>query len=632
MGYQESLQHEIVKVLELGPNGARCTTQYGSELTIRWGANLPDPAPAVGEMWMVGKHSIGQWSFVSKLHSGSYSVMRYEIELDARECVGTERVVADDIAKIGVDGVFLTVADCGVVMWDSEIADEFGLKSFGDHVSQIVNRFREYGIPVTLVIADTLWSDTTDPIHGMFQQVYIDKDGAYVRSDKASWAGAANAVAALVAELFTLYGDYARGVCIKGISSAGESGDFSLPMRKVYFDRFGHEPYADMSNRPAEGQDDWWRRRVEWQTVCSGALGDFLVGVKSGVGEWAISAMPPSIAVMNSESGRKTGRLSTMLDDDFARMGWSNVIIPIDFSRHADASSELRSFEFCLAQAMRFAYGSTFFARLDIGSIREPDGIFEIMSKYAVKNVLLGSYEKWRGLSDERVIAMKEAMGRYRVVDVDTTQMVGILESHDSRDIAYYSIADNNRYCMSMEGMAASMLDRLPHRLRVIYDKDIESNEGLMGVSSVIVLCAQGITDDAITKIIELVGGGIADVAIIGQAGGGSDSAGSIRVIDAFGAKAYGDVAFGKTLNLNRVVDIADTSWAIDAESVGSNVVIGETVSNSMVQDASLAWQDAAAPVIIKDRSVLVAMDVVGDDAMVDAAASIAAYSIGRNG
>lgn len=632
MGYQETYTKEIVKVLELGPAGARCTTQYGSEITVSWGAHLPNPAPSVGEMWLIEKYSLGKWTFISKMNSGRYSVMSLWMELDARTCVGTERLVADDMAATGIDGVYLKVADGGVVMWDSEVAKGMGLAVMGDHVTQIIDRLRYHDLAVVLVIGDTLWSDTSDAIHAQRQQCVLE-GGVVKQTGKLSWEGAARDVTLLVDELFEKYGTEVRGVCIDGLSAAGESGDFSVPMRKRFYDLFGRMPGEDMAARPATNRNEWWSRRLEWQQVHNASLGDMIAGMRGKVGNWPISVKPAARAVTNSSSGVKTGRLSTFLDDDFAKMGWSSVIVPIEQTRQADATGELRSFEFCLAQAIRFARGAAFSAHLDIGRLRDPKGAFEVLSKYDVKSVVLGGYEKWRLLSDSQVLEIKAAVGEFKVSDVNNEASVGLLESHDSRDWWFYSVEDNDRYCRSEESMAFSLLELLPHKIRILYDEDVEWDKGLSGLSSAIMLNAQGISDRAITKVEELVNGGVTNVAVIGDIGGSDGGAEDVRILKAFEAAAYGDVNYGVDLTVDDLFDVADTRYAVYGKSVGGNLVIGEPSASSSVEEwsgDSSVWRGTSAPVIIRNRSALMAMDVTRDDSLMDAAAHLAAYTVGR--
>ena len=637
--YFSKEMYEIVSVKAVSPNGATCTTPYNATLDVKWGNNLPSPVPKVGETWMVQKYASNRWKFVNRMGSGSYNVMRYAMVLDARTCIGRERAVADDVMRSGVDEVLLVVADDGIVLWDSDSAEDFGLRTFGDHVTQVVKRLAGYGIAITMCIGCGLWSDTSEgSAHRAYQQVTLDPSGAQEYEPVMSFYAASEPMRVLVEELYSRYSSYARGVCFSGFSLAGEHADFSMASRGAYVRRFGEEPGYGLTERDA-GDPSWWGRHFEWMAFQADGQRSFVENVGRNVGDWPVSAITSPRVVCLADSGVKTGRLSTGIEDDFGTYGWGMVGFPLEYTRQSDPAAELRSLEYIVAYLQRLSAGSTPCYVLDVKSMTQYDGVFEILAKYDATTVVLDDYDHWRLLSDQQVIDIKSAMDAYRVTERSDLDCIGVLMSSNSRDIGAYDYDTNSRYARSAENMCASLLDKLPHKLKVFFDSDMEDVIEIRKTAALVTFMACCMTDNAISTVETLIDGQDRNVVLVGRTGymdGASDvERDRYPLIEKFGQSDYRTQEYLHEIIVGGgEIDVADNSFVLSQNNVGVRPVLDVGHAESYIQsveDGENVLEKTLAPLFFDGRSSMMAIDVIRDDLLLEVASELAMYALGRD-
>lgn len=632
------VRNEVVTIKHIEKKGARCVTTYGSEIFVSWGNSLPVEIPKVGESWSVQKIDYNVWRFMERLRSGSYNVMRYAITLDARECVGRERGIVDDIMGIGVDEVYLKVASDGIVMWKSDEAASFGLECFGDHVTQIVDRLRYYGIAVTFVIDSELWANVSvESDHRRYQQVVYEDGGQSTRySPKMSFLAAAEPMRVLVEELYNRYGSYARGVCFDNFSLDGEHADFSMSNRSAYVRKFGEEPTYELTEN--DGSSGWWDRHFQWTEFLSDCQREFVSTVKRNIGAWPVSAITSSRCFCPVEDGVKVGRLSTGIDDDFSEYGWECVGFPLAYTRQSDKAAELRSLEYVIACEQRMARRCLPLYVLDLSHMSQYDGVFEMLAKYDASTVLIDGYEDWRMLSDQQVIDIESAMDGYRVSERSTLDSVGISLSSNSRDIGCYDYETNLEFTKSMESLCSSLLDKLPHKLRIYFDEDLERRERVTETSALVLYMASNMSDSAIAAVESMLGEDGRGVCIVGRAGymqPRSDEQRSYPFLKSFGQADFMVQEYVTELTVESgEVDISDWKFALSSTNVGITPVLEPGKGSSFVQvvhDGILVDKKVRAPVLFKNRSCMLAIDVIRDGILLDIASEMALFSVGRD-
>ena len=637
---------EVVKVTAISDESATCETSYKSILKIKWRNNLPDPAPKVGESWIIEKVASATWMFVSKTTSGRYNAMRYAIKLDARECIGKERAIIDDIAKSGVDEVYLRVAGDSVVMWNSTIASEFGLRSYGDYMSQILKRLNDYDISVILVFDCELWTSDTEE-HHKYQQAYLysEEEGNSTLdienqhySMKFSPLAAKGALALLIKEVWNKYKTYVRGVCFDGFGLADEYGDFSYANRSRYFELYGEEPTGSMAIVNELTPVSSFARKSQWLSFIAETYIEFKATIEDVVPGCPLSVLIEDEYLNNSNTAKRLGKVATGIPDDFGKYGWNNVGMQMSFSRQTDSASELRSLEYMVAYAKRMAEGSSPIYILDLNSTDTYDAALEIFSRYNATTILFDSYNKWRMLSDKRIIDLNYAMGRYRVTEKSDLDYIGILHSSSSHSIAAYAIDDNRKWASAIENMCSVVLDRLPHRLKIFFDDDIESTDKIKDIAALIVFMAENMSDNAISTINYLIEAEDKNVVVVGKAGSylsdNKVARQSTPFVGEFNQSVGGTREYRLALYVDRgKMDIANSVYMLDGIDSGYTPLLEEKSTSYMqaISGSEIIYKSIAAPVFEKKRSSMLGMDAIRDSTLLDVVGGFVLYALGRD-
>lgn len=669
--YTNDLMQEVVTVEEIGAVGARVRTTYNSVFTVQWGNALPNPVPQVGEVWRLERIYGSSWAFHEKLNTDGYNMMRYAMELDIRTCIGRERSVIDDVASSGVTEVYLTVAEDGVVFWDSQVAEKYELdvcEQDGepiDMLDQVVERCKAANLSVVFVIDCGLWSDTTNVIQNAYQQMRLDSSylmGGWMGVRNYTWQiienyGSWNAilnmawrhafaqhvktwsfikakepVKLLVDELYDKYSADVRGICFKGWCVDGAFADCSDYVSGEYEERYGSPMAADMAGSPYS--EKWWKRREHMQDMFDDLQRDFLSYVKQNIGNWPVSTIVPSRVIF--PSSEQAGRFDTWVDDRFGTFGWSMVGCGLDYTKSIDSAAELRSLEYGVACLNRLAQGSTPLFRIDVFDIEEYDGVFNILSKYRATNVLIDDYEHWRLLSDQQVIELKEAMNKYSVVPINRLDSIGFYLSDNSRDIAYHNERTPNRFTDAAQDMCSVLLDKLPHRIRMLSDDDIEQGRNLDNLSSVVLFNAENMSDEAIGVVNDLLERGDRGIVIIGICGRydhhGTTKRFDVPFLDFFGERDFDTMLYSKQVLVRKgKFDVADNVFAMDVQAEGvlpKLRVKGDEVE-AYGHDAN--GQEVPVPLYFNGRSSIFSIDITDNDILMDLASEMVLYAIGRD-
>lgn len=627
--FQPPLEQDIVKVTAVSSTSATCVTGYRSEIRVYWTSGRPDPLPQVGETWFVEKYTLGGWRFLSKQETGNFSKTSFHITLDSRTCYGRERGIADDIAAAGFDGVYINVADDGVLAWNSEFADDFGLTTYGDHLTQLVARFRERKVTVTLVIGASLWSDVQDEVHNRYQQRWMAADGSLTPTPLLSFTDAKEAVVSLVGELYDRYGTDVRGICFSDLSMAGENADFCPSMQTLYERR-----YDDTCKglQAWDGTDGWWRRRAQWEELRASVENMFLASLRGRVGQWPISALVPSQCCMDVPG--RLGPLATGIGDSFPSFGWDRVGVPLSWVKGNDEGSAMRSFETAVACAKRLAGQAQPLPVVDLADFEEYATPLSILARYSMGEVLVDSYERWRLLPDNRVMSLSSAMGSYRVSHLPDVPEVGVVLSESSLSVAMYDETSMQDYRDGFDAVCSQVLDKLPHTLRVLFDKDIK--DGVPhDLSSCVLYSVYNMDDEVAQNVCSSIEGGAVAV-FAGRCGTYDGGTRTIRAESPF-APLF-DQRFVTNRDYVRGLMISgaasgggDSSYAFADGSIGSAPLYSGTIAMSYILGPGSEEEAVDAPLLVRGRSVMFAMDVADDPVLPVIVGELALYSVGRD-
>ena len=672
--YGDTYTRDIVTVERIGAIGATCRTSYGAEITVQWGSNLPSPVPQIGERWYVNRISPSKWSFDAKITGKNYNMIRYAMELEMQSCIGRERSTVDDIADAGVTEIYLTVAEGGTVYWDSEIAGDYGLYVYkngkdadADCIRQVVSRCVSYGIAVVFVIDCNLWSDVNNSMHNAYQQSvlseeYIGQMGWYAMLDHVwddinnyTWdrirgAGTASVgdmsyapvwsfgvakepITRLVYELYERYGNDVRGICFRDWRIAGAYADVNNFMAWEFSRSHEGTLMGDMATDMFSNK--WWEKRFEIMDFFNSMQRDFVASVQADIGDWPISVIVPSRALCLSSE--RTGRFDTWLSDDFSSFGWSKVGCLLDYSKSVDRAYELRSFEFLVASLQRFAEGASPLYRVDISASGDYAGLFNVLAKYDVTNVLLDDYEHWRLLSDQQVIDLKAAMNAASVTPVSQLAEVGFYLSSNSRDISYHDDRDVNRFSRAVQEFCITLLDKLPHRLRIYYDADVEVAANMRYISALVLFQSLNMSDDAVEAIGSLFSSG-KGIVVIGRCGryGANDSVRrpDLPFLDKFGEVDFGDAAYETEVTLKGGrIGAFDEVYALEGENVGIKPTRHIDIDDAGTDAIGISsfGDVVAVPIYIKGRDSMIAIDVLDESTLMDLASEMVLFAIGRD-
>lgn len=682
--YQISLTKDIVEVLEIGESGARCRTSYKSIITIGWSGGIPSHVPQVGEIWVIDKLAQGSWIFISRVLPAGYNLMRYSMSLDMSDCVGRERAVIDDLANSGVSEIYLTVAKSGRVYWASGSAASYHLEvatdSDGDPIDlvrQVVDRCVHYGLGVTFVFDCELWNDTLNVSRGHyeFQQVRVDERrlmGGWIAVRSYEWGElrgeggsgstwgdvkslqlesstdsllsrhqrtmtfphAVKPVTGFVAELYSKYKDTVRGICFSNWQMNGAYSDVSDYMVGEYLKFCGRDLVADMAN--SFKSDSWWERRMDIMEFYADVQRSFLDEVKKVAPNWACSVIVPSKRVcVGTES---CGRYETWLDDDFATYGWSMVGCKMEYTPSTDEDEEMRSLEFDIACMKRFSQGSAPLYVLDISKYGNYAEALNILAKYDATNVLLSDYPKWRSLSDKRMIELKNAMNTYSVSKKSELDDIGIYLSSDSYEVSYMDDSAVNRFPKAAQECSSVIINRLPHRLRILYDGDMEDVGNLEGMSTILLFNSSNMSDKAIDAVNEFLENDGRSMVFVGRCGMRpqfSTIRQPIPFLGRFGMLDGGDVLYYGNVRVGKgFYDIVDNVYELTNNMLGVSLIpSGDSaaMSEAYVQNSDGSYSRTMFPLAYDGRSSVIAADVLDNYVLMELVGEMALYAIGRD-
>lgn len=652
--YQNILTEEVVKVEEIGNLGARCTTRYNSEIIVRWGVGIPSPVPAAGDFWLVEKMASGTWVFSSRIESFDYRTMRYAMTVSARSCVGRERSAIDGVSRSGVSEIYLVVAERGCVYWNSDVAPSCGLGIYGGGViEQVMSRCKAAGISVTLVVDCELWSDVSNAAHNAFQQMEVSEssigDASAGRIGGASEVGrnykrmwsftpAESPVAAMVGELYALYGGDVRGICFRNWRIDGAFADVSNPVVEAYGKEYGRDLVLDMVS--SIGSESWWALRREIASFYARMQSSFVSKVSDAAPGWAVSVIAPMNAVcVGSE---RAGRYATWIGDDFPTFGWSMVGGALGRFGSADDSAALREFEFDVACLKRLAGGHAPLYCIGIDDFNRHRGVLSVLARYGAGNVLLDGYDGWRALPDGEASSLRDEMNLHSVYPANRDDSVGFYLSYDSMEMHHRSGLDPNRFMRAARDACVAIVGKTPHRLRILHDSDIDGGS-LGGISALVVFEASNMSDKAIDSIYGMLGREDRNVVFVGPCGMYDEKMSAtgreeIPFVDFFGERGFRMAPFLYSRALHVLpgpVGSFEHIYLLGSGCVGIMPTVHTDIDEG-VQALSYRFDDGAcgkvvAPFWTKNRSSMIGLDVFGNETLLDLIGELALYAIGRD-
>ena len=565
---------EWVSVKNVSSKGAVCFTSYGSQISVDWRSGRPDPLPMAGETWLVERYFVNSWRFLSKMDASSFNQMRFWLLVDAEDCYGSEKSVADDVVKGKFDGVYLRVAGNGVVMWESSVAADLGLSCPGDSVTEMVSRLDKNGVPVTFVVDCDLWPDTSSATQEAYQQVVVASDGTRKRSKRMSPAGAASAMASLVSELYAKYGTIARGICFNGFGIDGVGADMSAASVNGYVAENLME--VDAGVVAYDGTADWWKRRSAWDEWLAESEKKFLTTVSTDIGTWPVGAVVSDRMLCLDDGAHMLGRMACGIPDEFGRQGWSRVGMPMSIPMQADVSAEMREMELLSAYLGRLADTAVALPVLSLRSFSDFRPVFEVLSRYGMGDVVLGDYDSWRRMPDEAVLDLSSAMGSYRVSPLPSENGIGIMVSSDTRDCTRLSVTESVSYVRALYELVSEVIDGTPQPVKVLFDSDVDE-EVPSGLDAVCLFDVRCLGDRALATVKRMLDA--TGTVIVGECGtrvGRSEETRTSPMDEAFGIVTYGTGEFEGGISVPKgKIESHQTVYLLTSRVSGSSVKAG---------------------------------------------------------
>lgn len=617
-------QMQVVQIINVGSNGITCKTQAGT-LTINFDLSNTETPPKVNEVWLISKVASNKWRLWNKVTNGNINVMRYVIRLNASRCIGKERAVVDDIVSAGFDEVLLTVADNGFVYWDSDICENYGLKS-QPILKQLLDRFRNNNVAVIVALSSEIWSDTTNDDFATYQQ----QTNTGVRSRKWSASGAKDAIVALIDELRLKYGSDITSYCLDGIGLAGLAYDRNPIADKNFYSQNKIMP---SDNYIVNGIDDNY---LLWREFLSQEQRLLCQAIKDKIGITGLIAIVPDYAYCLVDSDG-LGYARSGIDSSFGGYGWSYAGMPIAYQHSADPQSELRSFEACVAICCRLGEQCKPIFDLSVPDITQPYGMFSILAKYGANQVIVGDYDDYKVLSDEITEELWRAMDKYRITNVNNSDYDGLVLSMQSLNASHWQSEANIDYMESWYSMASLIVDKTSHRLRILFDDDLNLEEKYNRNAATCLFMVSNMTDDIINAVTNIVNDGGRYLCLIGRCGYLVDDTTSTRTypfLDLFGESATEtrEYIYSLTVKAGYIED-HDRSFYIDLGVTGYATALNNTIATGYDQTQSSDGAiniEVQAPIMIKDRHVYMAMDIEKESMLGELASELFLYSISR--
>lgn len=611
---------EIVRVANVGAVSAMCETSYGASVQVYWSSGIPSPLPEVGELWYVESHSPNSWRFVSRAPQSAIGHTAYWLIVDWRTCVGSERAVVDDVKSSGFDGIMVVVAADSQLAWDFGV--DCGLVSYGDHLTQLVKRASDAQLRVRFAIDSRMWSDTSSGTQSLYTQRVANDDMTLSVSDMLSPSAAAGVFSSMAEELHELYGSMVEGITVLGFGLDGPDADFCPSAYRQYVSDGNEFSVASLATKSTSYDES---AREAYDACQRDAQREFVRSARFSVGSWGLSATIPSARFCPGVSGA-LGARATGIWDDFGSYGWTSVGMALDYQMSADAESAMRSLEVECAELVRIAGDCPPFGVISVErAMMDPTAAMAMFAKYEVPDVVVDDYEMWRSLSDDEVDDLRSAISSNRVYEVPDEQFVGFLVSQSSINGA---IGSQQELMGAIEGICSDVVDRVPHRLRCMFDSDVESTGAYDGLSAVLLSCCDRMSDTAVSAVLDVIGEGYRGVVAAGFVGS-MDESGSGRTFlplsvglggGAYGNEIYsGFVETGGTYVEASSYSIGSTlqgTATVSASGDASSVIVGEGVSN--------------VPVTMSGRSSQVALDVASNSRLWPLVGELMAIAVGR--
>lgn len=617
-------QMQVAMITNVGSEGITCQTQAGS-MTINFDLSNNETPPKVNEVWLISRVASNKWRLWNKVTNGEINVMRYAIRLNASDCVGKERAVADDIIAAGFDEVLLTVADNGMIYWDSDIASDYGLNT-QPVLKQLLDRFRHMNVAVTCAFSSEIWSDTTNEDFAQYQQ----QTNTGVRSRKWSSSGAKNALVALIDELRQKYGTEIYGYCLDGIGLAGVEYDRN-PIADKNF-------YAQNNVMPSDryiinGVDDDY---LLWRSFLSQEQRMLCEAIKDKIGQSPLTAIIPDYSYCLVDSSG-IGYARSGIDSNFGGYGWSYAGMPINYQKSADPQSELRNFESCVAICCRVGEQCKPVFDLSIPDISQPYGMFQVLAKYNANQVIVGDYSDYRILSDESTNELWRAMDKYRISNKVNSDYNGMVLSLQSLQASHWQNESAIDYMEAWYSMSALIIDKTSGRMRVLFDDDLDQEDKYTRNAATCLFMVSNMTDDAISAVNKIIEDGGRYLCLIGRCGYLVDDTTNTRLFPFLSlfnesASETREYIYSITIKGGYISDYAKT-FSIDLGVTGYATAMNNNIATGydQAQDAEGTINiEVQAPIMVKDRHVYMALDIEKESMLGELASELYVYSISR--
>ena len=117
-------------------------------------------------------------------------------------------------------------------------------------------------------------------------------------------------------------------------------------------------------------------------------------------------------------------------------------------------------------------------------------------------------------MSDARQRDLRDAIGSNRVSASPTDPFIAVLMSSSSRDAAFCSPERSASWTEGFYDFCSEVMDRLPHRLKVLFDSDVEGVSPTCGWSALGLWMASCATDEAVEAVEGLVGSAVPVVSV----------------------------------------------------------------------------------------------------------------------
>jgi hypothetical protein len=480
---------EVVRIFSVYPDHVTVRDQRGGSLDIYYSAGTPVVTPRVGQKWYVYNIAKGIWRLDQPYDATRKNILSYSMIVDAETCIGKEEPVAEKIASLGVDEVWLTVARMGDIFWDSAYASQYGLNMVKDSVSAMMTRLDVVGIKVVLCIDWGLWNGASIKHKEYQQEAWVSgslPNHSTTFLPLASPFKAREALGNLAEELMTLFPS-AIGVSLLNVHIGGRLADYCGLGVNAFYKKYKKMPLIMDSFTDTEEEWSWPDfLRASLEECCS------YVKLRIGSKKFAVSVHPSVWRDIDDLEGSLDNGVRETFSGGSRANEFTFPLVPA-----GEGDERVVSLDFQAAFLKRMASPAAPLVTLSVTDYDLFEYALPLVSAQGIGRVLLDSFDDLSALGLSVRSELVKVMESNQMLPVVVRPHIGVLCSFKNLDLGNITSS-----AVEYVAMLASLESGYP--LSVLFDSDLITG-GSLGIRTVLLAGLENMSDGEVDGLLSLL-------------------------------------------------------------------------------------------------------------------------------